>query len=214
LTTGRPGCRPRRRQAAARGPQGGADAKLSRASHGARELEIGEIRAGNEQDKSRQPEQKHGNHQSISVLHERLEQNGTQAVLAPGLGPQGRKAGRESGQSSVELIERVAGTVTADQVQIVVVAIRLLGFSERERTEHVARPPQKHRRKGGRHNADDGCGLAIDADVSPDHARIAAELRLPGRMAENGDVVANLILFLGKDPAQFRLHPEDGKELR
>ena len=91
-----------------------------------------------------------------------------------------------------------AGLEPADVLPAVVVAHRVALLLRRERQ----RPPQHHVRveevEALRHHADDRERLAVDPDVLADHRRIAAELRLPQRVAQHDLLlVADLAFGLG-----------------
>src|SRR5207247_5944701 len=66
-----------------------------------------------------------------------------------------------------------------------------------------------------RHDADHGERLAVDADVPADRVRVAAELRLPQRVAED-DLLAltDLAVLLGERAADRRRHAEQPEERR
>ena len=68
---------------------------------------------------------------------------------------------------------------------------------------------------GGRQNADDGAGRAVERDDGSDDVGIAAEAGAPERVTENDDGMAFGAAFLGGEgAAELRADAEHGEEIR
>ena len=90
---------------------------------------------------------------------------------------------------------------------------RVVGV-ERDRPPHLHRSPELTVVEAGRHDADDGDALAVEAHVPADDRGIAREAAPPIRVAQDDDVVtARLIVVARQRPADGGLHTEHREEV-
>src|SRR5688572_15320577 len=184
-----------------------------RARDGARELEIGEVGAGDQKDESCQPEQQRDDLNAGRVHGGGLKRDRAQSVRAVFARAFLSELLSQRAQAGVELTERKIGTGTADDAQRAVGAVQFFLVGQSKRAKRVAGTPQEERRKRGGHYADDGGGLAIDAYGLADRLWIAAEVREPGRVADDDDVITRPILVGGEEASDLGLKSEDREEI-
>src|SRR5262249_9155286 len=96
----------------------------------------------------------------------------------------------------------------ADILEVVTVSLLVTPLFRRERQ----RTPEQHIRAEKievlRHDADHRDRLAVEAKFLPQRRRVAAELRLPERVADDGSrVAAHLPILFAEGTPQYWAHP-------
>jgi hypothetical protein len=125
-----------------------------------------------------------------------------------------RQVSRYVREPKVYLLERQVGAEAPNDLHLGFVVIRLLFWDQGERAKQFSRAPEEECPLDLRCDPDDGGGFAVETDDATNDVGIAAELRLPGFMAENGNAAGGLI-FLGMEkPTELRPNSEDGEQVR
>ena len=115
-------------------------------------------------------------------LEQRLHLAGVELLVGVGIG--GREPPRDRRRLGVRLIERDARLQQAEHRRVV--RRRVVALARRELAEE--RNPELlvgREREALRHHADDGGGLAVQAEALADDVRRAAEVALPQRVADD-----------------------------
>ena len=221
----------------ASGSERGADGHLPLPRGRAREQEVGDVRAGDEQDK-RDRAQQH-EQRSLHIADDLLVQADQRqdtiaaaaasplaalAALAARPGIAARSRGRSSWlnalrnclQLGLRLLKRHAGFQSSNGFQkhhaFTIAHEGSPRFTKRQRSPKLKRfGILKARRK----NAHDGVTLFVQRDRPAQHVRVAAKSALPEAVSENGRLGAvGRVLFPGEVASQRRLDAEQWKEIR
>src|SRR5207237_10865937 len=117
---------------------------------------------------------------------------------------------------ALRLEQRDAARETADDVELPRLArppVRVVGI-ETERRPDVDRAARR-KIEVRRHDADDGVRLCVELNRAAEDARRPAEMPLPERAADDGDVVlARLAFFGGERAAEDRVRAKHGEQIR
>ncbi len=194
-------------QAPAARPERGPDRHLARSQRAARQQQVGQVGAADQQ---------HGAHRGHQ--HQQREpQLRPDTAIDPAIdrGPpvflDGRILQRDAAGDlrhlGLRLLEAHAGLEPRDRVQVVEVPHRV--GREGERHEGIGPAPVE---LPCRQDADDGVGFAIENDIAADDAGVGAELRLPDSLAQHEHVVlAGCVLALARTCARA---PASSRECR
>ncbi len=172
-----------------------AQRELALTGGAARQQQVRDVGAGDEQhesDGAEQQPQRRLRRVAEEVVLERLDAGAPARV---GFRKRLREVGRDGQHVRVGLLKSDAGLQPAHDEQPVKVVVHLLGL-ERQRQIQLAlvlvgRP--------GRQDADDRVRLAVDANLAPDHVGIAAEALVPEAVGQHRHVVATDDAFFGPE---------------
>src|SRR6185312_15581634 len=180
------------------GPESLADGDFATAGGGSNHEEVGDVRAGDEEDENNRSEQ--AEECGAQRAHQMLAEWGNGcAFIAVGRGVCGGKTRRDGLHVGLRGGEFNAGTQAAEDVDGVPDARSLCcGVEQREWEPDFTVGGISG---AGRKDADDGEGCAIDIDGAANGVRGAVEVTLPGDVADDGDVVVGGSIVLRGDGA-------------
>ena len=188
------------------GAERGADRQLALARGRARQQQVGEI-GGGEQQQAQARAAEGEKHQAESRGHVVPHAEVADAGLLVGVRILAREALGDDHELGARLLERHSRSETCHAVDVVVRPVGVVLVPERQHRPQLAVPGGKV--EGRRHDADDGVGNAVETHRSPEHRRVARELRLPQPMAD--DRCAAIVLAPIEDASERRLHTEQRK---
>jgi len=184
-------------EAAPRRAESGANGELARAAGAAHELEMRDVRAGDEQDETRRGEQHEQRGLHVAGNHVVKRRNRRTDVGSTLLLVERRRERRHfragPGQRHVRLEPREDPQRSA-----------LVARSRVENQRHPQlrfRRPERREPETFRHDADDGVSLPVERDGGPHYIRIGREPGFPERMPQNDDTVAAEVLFVRAEHA-------------
>ena len=190
----------------------------------ARQQQVGDVRAGDQQHEAdgRHQHDQRSPHVADHLLAQRHDAEREAAVRRIDVRMTGAKARRQRGHLRLRLLERRAGPELRHDVVVLAAAdLRRVG-SERQRQQHLRIGDDAERgqrllaqRERRLQHAHDLCRLAVEHDRPADHGRVAAEAALPGAVAENRHGRRRLrVLFRREQPAERGADAEHRQQVR
>ena len=163
------------------------------------QLQVGHVDAGNQENEADRCQQhaQHGPQIPIEVLAQRTHRNPAHAVAVFELQSPYRL--EHDGGRRAALLDRGTGLQSPDHLEVV----RPAGAGAIE-LERRPQPRDVGEAEPGRHHADHGVGLAVQANGAADHDAIAAEAIDPQRMAQDDDLRSPWDVFGRRESAAER----------
>jgi hypothetical protein len=198
----------------ARGAEGRANRVLAAARGVAGKLKVGQVGAGDEKDEAGESEDQDGNRATGTVLRAGIEAHEPEAAILVRGGIGKREAVGESGHRSLRGGEWYGGLEARDDGEVGVLAIGGRDIGQCERAPGGDFAEEHGVVEAGRHDADDGDGLAIDPERAAEDAGIRTEALEPGGVGKNDDsVVAGAVFFGRERAAQGRSRAEEREKI-
>ena len=144
--------------------EGGADGHLALAGDGAAEHHVGDVGAGDEEHEADGGEHEDENHFDVAAVVALVEGHDERDGALVGVGVLGGEAMGDAGELCVGDGDVDTGLEQAEDLELAVVALEIVGRG-REGHPHID-DGGKHEAFG--HDADDGGGFFIDADLAAD----------------------------------------------
>ena len=196
---------------AARGAERAPDGELPRPGDGARQQEVRQVGAGDQQDERGKSDQ-HEDDLAAGALERGVERDCAQDPTLVFLRIAAGEACRDRRQPGVGLGGSHPRTIAPDDVVRVVLPLTQLVGRQRKRLENLRGEQSPGIAGERRGDADDLIRLSVDPKRAADDTRLAGEVRPPVLVAQNDDLVAAGLVLVGLEiPPEFHPQTQDAE---